>query len=267
MVSVSNVLVAIINTILLLVGLAAIGVGITLAVGGGQQTQCRDGLERPLMVMGAAIFFVATIGLVGSCCRNNFFLFVYLVVMFTIIVALLLATVFLIFVTNQSIARTITKMKIYNLDGWLRRNYANQENWVGIRSCLVDAQICRNVVAADEQSPVVDFVKKRLSSTQSGCCTPPPSCGFAMKNATIWIPPKNWTAGGTTDRDCSTWSNKQTELCYECESCKAAFVSSIKRQWRILAIVNVCVLIFAITVYVIGCYARFSNSSSSSSNR
>ncbi|CAN1856602.1 TET11 [Linum perenne] len=268
MVSISNVLVAIINAILLLIGLAAVGIGVYFAVASDEQAQCREGLERPMMIMGAAIFAVAVIGLVGSCCRNNFFLFVYLVVMFTVIVALLLATVFLIFVTNQRIARTITKMKIYNMDGWLRRNYVNEENWVGIRSCLVDAEICRNVVAAGDGDvfPVVDFVKKRLSSTQHGCCTPPSTCGFTMKNSTFWVPPKNWTASKASDQDCGKWSNKPMTLCYDCESCKAAFVSSIKRQWRPLAIVNVFVLILAITVYVIGCCARFSNNSSSSSS-
>ncbi|CAL1354608.1 unnamed protein product [Linum trigynum] len=66
---------------------------------------------------GAALVGVAVVGLVGSCCRNNCFLFLYLIVTFAAIVLLALFTIFLILVTNQSIARTVTKLKVYNLDG------------------------------------------------------------------------------------------------------------------------------------------------------
>ncbi|CAL1369907.1 unnamed protein product [Linum trigynum] len=262
--TVSNVLVAIINTILLVLGLMAVGTGLYLMIAGDSTTQCRQGLERPLLITGAALVGVAAIGLVGSCCRNSCFIFLYLIVMFAAIVLLALFTIFLIFVTNQSIARTVTKLKIYNLDGWLRRYYVNDENWGDIKSCLIDARICYGVVAKNRS--VIDFIKKRFSSTRSGCCTPPSSCGFTMRNETFWIPPKKGIAAGA-DPDCNGWSNKQNELCYDCESCKASFVYNIKQQWRSLAIINVCVLILAISVYVIGCCARFSKSSSSSSRK
>ncbi|CAL1408183.1 unnamed protein product [Linum trigynum] len=100
--------------------------------------------------------------------------------------------------------------------------------------------------------------KKRKSCSSS-------SFGGAVhhEERDFWIPPKKGIVAGG-DPDCNGWNDKQNELCYDCQSCQASFVYNIKQQWRSLAFINVCVLILPFLVYIIGCCAQFSNSSSSS---
>lgn len=96
--------------------------------------------------------------------------------------------------------------------------------------------------------------------TQSGCCKPPSYCGFEYRNATYWVAPK--TGPAVPDTDCTTWSNEQTMLCFNCKSCKAGVLSNIRKEWRRLAIFNSCVLIILTLIYCIGCCATRNNRSS-----
>ncbi|EYU45433.1 hypothetical protein MIMGU_mgv1a020377mg, partial [Erythranthe guttata] len=91
----------------------------------------------------------------------------------------------------------------------------------------------------------------------SGCCKPPSYCGLEFKNATYWTMPK--TDPGVPDPDCKTWSNVQKELCIECDSCKAAVLYNIKREWRLLVLINICILVVVVFVYSVGCCALRNN--------
>lgn len=99
-----------------------------------------------------------------------------------------------------------------------------------------------------------------LCFSQSGCCKPPSDCNFTFRNATFWIPPaKNETAFATNNGDCVAWSNVQTELCFNCNACKAGVLANIREKWRHLLVFNICLLILLITVYSCGCCARRNN--------
>lgn len=111
-------------------------------------------------------------------------------------------------------------------------------------------EVCVCVCEWDHLSPI--------SCMQSGCCKPPAYCGFQSKNATYWIAPK--TGPAVSDQDCKIWSNVQKELCFDCESCKIAVLDNIKKDWRIIAIINSIILVIVIIVYSIGCCALRSNS-------
>lgn len=91
---------------------------------------------------------------------------------------------------------------------------------------------------------------------QSGCCKPPTDCGFVYVNETLWNP-----GGGMigTDLDCTRWSNDQQQLCYQCDSCKAGVLGSIKKSWRKVSVINIIVLILLVIFYVIGCAAFRNN--------
>lgn len=91
----------------------------------------------------------------------------------------------------------------------------------------------------------------RLVLVQAGCCNPPLVCGYTFVNPTLWINPTNPNA----DTDCGTWSQDQTQLCYDCNSCKAGVVADVKQQWRKVAVVSVVVLVALAIVYIIGCCA------------
>ncbi|CDY19220.1 BnaC05g14210D [Brassica napus] len=51
----------------------------------------------------------------------------------------------------------------------------------------------------------------------------------------------------------------QTELCFNCNACKAGVLANIREKWRHLLVFNICLLIFLITVYSCGCCARRNN--------
>ncbi|RWV78891.1 hypothetical protein BHE74_00056145 [Ensete ventricosum] len=87
---------------------------------------------------------------------------------------------------------------------------------------------------------------------QSGCCKPPTSCGYTYINETFWA------AGAgivVNDMDCTRWSNDQQSLCYQCDSCKAGVLASIRHSWRKVSVINIVVLVILVIVYVIGCAA------------
>lgn len=91
---------------------------------------------------------------------------------------------------------------------------------------------------------------------QSGCCKPPAECGFVYENETLWNP-----GGGLvgSNPDCTRWSNDQEQLCYQCNSCKAGVLASLKKSWRKVSVINIVVLIILVIFYVIGCAAFRNN--------
>jgi hypothetical protein len=88
-------------------------------------------------------------------------------------------------------------------------------------------------------------------SLQSGCCKPPTQCGYTFVNPTYWISPINTAA----DMDCLQWNNEQTQLCYNCDSCKAGLLANLKKEWRRADIILLITLVALISVYLIGCCA------------
>lgn len=94
-----------------------------------------------------------------------------------------------------------------------------------------------------------------LSQMQSGCCKPPTECGYTYVNETVWIP------GGDMigpNPDCMLWNNDQRLLCYQCSSCKAGVLGSLKQSWRKVSVINIVVLIILVIFYVIA-YAAYRN--------
>lgn len=57
------------------------------------------------------------------------------------------------------------------------------------------------------------------------------------------------------DPDCIQWSNDQQQLCYQCNSCKAGVLASLRHSWRKVSVINVIMLIALVIVYVVGCAA------------
>lgn len=226
-----------------------------------KNSDCQRLVYLPLFVLGIFLLFVSLLGLIGSCCRVSFFLWIYLFFMFLLIVALFSFSIFVLVVTNKSINEMVTgkgymEYKIGDYSKWLQKQVRDGDNWVKIKSCLHDVQVCRSL--GDDMHPTAaEFYKEHLTLVQSGCCKPPAFCGFLFENATVWNPPK--TGPANNDSDCTTWANDQDLLCYDCKSCKAGVLATLSNDWRKLAFINIFLLIILNIIYSIGCCALSNN--------
>ncbi|XVF49818.1 hypothetical protein PTKIN_Ptkin04bG0046600 [Pterospermum kingtungense] len=263
MVRVSNCIVGFVNTLLLLLGMIALSFGVYFVVHGS--SHCQKVLTDPLLILGGFLVAVSLLGLIGSLCKNTIFMFLYLAVMFLLILGLIGFTVFVFLVTNHGAGKVfsdrdliIKDRRTTDFSNWLQKHFVNDKNWNRIKSCLIDAKVCRSVRKDNNNGDInykaLVFFKNTLPTLQAGCCKPPSSCGFLQKNATFWEVPKSGAA--TKDPDCLTWNNNVMKLCYDCNSCKGGVLDNLRKEWRSLAIINVIVLIFVIFVYSVGCCAR-----------
>ncbi|KAJ0106501.1 hypothetical protein Patl1_19020 [Pistacia atlantica] len=252
MVRISNFIVGFLNCLSLLLGLVSIAMSVYFYVHGIGSSQCEKALENPLLITGIVLLVVSLLGLIGSCCRLNAFLFLYLTVMVCLMIGLLGFTVFTFMVTNNGVGKTfsnkgVSKIRTWDLANWLENHFVKGKKWDNMRSCLRESEICRTS----------NFYKKNLSLIQSGCCKPPSECGIEQKGATMWAAPKEGKA--TNNSDCNTWNNQQNKLCYDCNACKEGFLMNIKKQWKYLAVFNLCALVLVILSYGFGSCAMKNN--------
>ncbi|XWS60368.1 hypothetical protein CRYUN_Cryun07bG0030200 [Craigia yunnanensis] len=266
MVRVTNCIVGFVNSLLLLLGLVSLSFGVYFVVHGS--SHCEKVLTNPLLILGGFLVVVSLLGLIGSLCKNTFFMFIYLTVMFFLILGLIGFTVFVFLVTNHVAGKVfserdliIKEHKTADFSNWLQNHFVNDKNWNQIKSCLIDAKVCNSVGNNNDVNfKALVFFKNTLPAIQACCCKPPTPCGFLQKNATFWEVPKSGPA--TADPDCLTWNNNQWKLCYDCNSCKGGILANFRKEWRSLAIINVILLVFLIFVYSVGCCARRSNQKS-----
>ncbi|KAJ0247842.1 Tetraspanin-11 [Hirschfeldia incana] len=268
---VSNFVVGLANTLVMLVGASAIGYSIYMFVH-QDVTDCQSAIRAPLLTTGIILFLVSLIGVIGSCFKENVAMVSYLVILFAGIAALMVFSIFLFFVTNKGAGHAVSgrgyrEYRTVDFSTWLN-GFVGGTRWVGIRSCLSEASVCDDL-GDGRVSQIADaFYHKNLSPIQSGCCKPPSDCNFQFRNATFWMPPaKNATAVATENGDCGAWSNVQTELCFNCNACKAGVLANIREKWRHLLVFNICLLILLIAVCSCGCRARRNNLATAESDR
>ncbi|XVF54536.1 hypothetical protein PTKIN_Ptkin05aG0188700 [Pterospermum kingtungense] len=252
MVRISNTVFNIINVFPFFLGLVAVVASIHFRLHG--DTVCQNSLRNPLLIIGLALFVVSLLAFIGSCCKNaNFFLTVYSISMVLIVLALTGLTLFAMVVTNKGMARRISGLgfseyHVEDYSRWLQDNFVENKNWDRIRGCLSDSHACK---ALHSEATFSGFIRQKLSSIQSGCCKPPIYCKFVYKNATTWLMPE-W-GPAVEDSDCKTWSNDQQKLCYSCKSCKGGVLANIRKEWRVVAILNILILIVVLIAFNIGC--------------
>ncbi|KAJ9187334.1 hypothetical protein P3X46_002800 [Hevea brasiliensis] len=256
MIRITNCIFSMMNIMLMMFGIATISSSLYLRQHSG--SDCQKVLQNPLMIIGVFILVMALIGLMGSFWNVTIFLWMYSFVSFVMVIGLAAYLALTFVVTNEGAGKALSGLgfKEYRLgdySNWLRNHFEQGKNWDEIRSCLVDAQVCRSL-GLDVYQEASDFYKQQFSPVQSGCCKPPRYCGFEFKNATFWIMPKSGPS--VEDSDCTTWSNTQDKLCYDCKSCKRGVLDNIKNEWRSLAVMNFCLLAFVVLVYSTSCCTR-----------
>ncbi|XP_057741655.1 tetraspanin-11-like [Arachis stenosperma] len=262
---ISNTVVGALNILSLLLGLSALATSAYIHFHGGDgASDCQKVLQYPLLIAGVFIVIISTLGIVGSLCRINFALYAYLLITFLLIVAMILFTIFALFVTNKKVGQQVStraygEYVVTDFSHWLQHYVVNNKNWDEVKSCLMDAGVCHDLaIHGGFNHSNEDLFFKHLSTTQVGCCKPPANCGFKMKNATYWEAPKTG-ASWANNSDCKTWSNKEDKLCYDCNSCKGGVLANIRNQWKHLTIFNSVVCVLVTAIYVLGCFAIRNN--------
>ena len=259
-------LLGIVNFVTFLISIPILGGGIWLA-SRANTTDCISFLQWPIIVIGLTVMVVSLMGFAGACYRQTWLLRLYLFAMFFIVVALLFFIVFAFAVTDRGdgqvvMNRRFLEYQLSDYNGWLKERVVDPQYWAKISACLRDGHACKGMrrVVRDPntgmpmEEPPGMFYARNLSPIQSGCCKPPSSCAFTYRNETWWET-NSAVPTVVTDVDCRTWNNDQQTLCFNCDSCKAGVLASIKKSWRKVAILNIVVLIILVIVYVAGCAA------------
>ncbi|XP_010520340.1 PREDICTED: tetraspanin-3 [Tarenaya hassleriana] len=257
----SNHLIGLVNFLTFLLSIPILGGGIWLS-SRANTTDCLRFLQWPLIVIGISIMVVSLAGFAGSCYRNKFLMRLYLFVMIFVIAALIGFIIFAYAVTDKGTGRVVLNRAyldyyLEDYSGWLKDRVADDGYWAKISSCIRDSGACRKIGRSFNGIPETAdmFFLRRLNPIESGCCKPPTECGYAYVNETVWTP-----GGGLVgaNPDCTAWNNDQTFLCYQCSSCKAGILGSLKKSWRKVSVINIVVLIILVIFYVIA-YAAYRN--------
>ncbi|KAG0473654.1 hypothetical protein HPP92_015511 [Vanilla planifolia] len=257
---ISNSVICVLNLVTLFFSFPLLVVGLWLR--SNAASDCEQVLAWPILATGLFLMVVSLLGLLGSCCSVSSFLWLYLVVTFLMLVGLFCFSVFAIVVTNRSVGQAVAgkgymEYRIGDYSNWLQKRVADGATWSRIKSCMVDGGVCGGLHKLLLFEGVNDFYLQSLSTTQDGCCKPPSSCGYQRVNGSHWEMPEQRMASKAGD--CSAWSNDDDKLCFNCDSCKVAVLANIRREWKNLAIFNICLFVFLSLVYSIGCCA-FRNS-------
>nr|GMD64498.1 tetraspanin-3-like [Ipomoea batatas] len=254
----SNHLIGLMNFLTFLASIPILGGGIWLS-SKANSTDCMKFLQWPLIIIGVAIMVVSLAGFAGACYRNTFLMYLYLWAMFFIIAILIGFIIFAYAVTDKGSGRPVlnraySEYYLQDYTGWLEERVTTQSYWSKISSCVRDSHVCgkmgRSVNGIPETADM--FNLRKLSPIQSGCCKPPTACGYIYGNETYWTPGTGLIGA---DPDCARWSNDQEQLCYNCNSCKAGVLASLKKSWRKVSVINIVILIFLVIMYVVACAA------------
>ncbi|KAL1203259.1 Tetraspanin-3 [Cardamine amara subsp. amara] len=257
----SNHLIGLVNFLTFLLSIPILGGGIWLS-SRANSTDCLRFLQWPLIVIGISIMVVSLAGFAGACYRNKFLMWLYLVVMLLIIAALIGFIIFAYAVTDKGSGRALLNRGyldyyLEDYSGWLKDRVSDGSYWGKISSCIRDSRACSKIGRSFNGVPETSdmFFLRRLSPVESGCCKPPTECGYSYVNETGW-----GMGGGMmgSNSDCMVWSNDQSLLCYQCSSCKAGVLGSLKKSWRKVSVINIVVLIILVIFYVIA-YAAYRN--------
>ncbi|KAK4745257.1 hypothetical protein SAY87_011569 [Trapa incisa] len=244
-----NNVIGAINLIAFLLSVPIIGAGVWLVT--QSDNSCVNILHWPVIILGTLSLLAALAGLVGGFFRIRWLYVIYLVAMFVLIVLLACVDVLVYIVTVRGHGHPVPGRAYleYDLDDfswWMKRRVNSSDKWDSIRTCLSSTSMCSDLNQSYRTAQ--DFFNAGISPLQSGCCKPPTECGYTFVNPTYWISPTDTTA----DKDCLKWSNNQTQLCYNCDSCKAGLVANLNKEWRRADIVLMIAVIGLVWVYLVG---------------
>ncbi|GKV22297.1 hypothetical protein SLEP1_g32179 [Rubroshorea leprosula] len=134
---------------------------------------------------------------------------------------------------------------------WLKAKVQNNNKWNDIKSCIYDSETCEEMAITSMQLSPYAFSMRKLTPIESGCCQPPPFCGMEALNTTFWVEKDHARSRNHPfDTDCDTWSNNRNILCYDCQSCREGFLSTIQSKWRKLGLFMVIMAVLLIVSHL-----------------
>ncbi|CAH9108745.1 unnamed protein product [Cuscuta epithymum] len=225
-----------------------------------KSTDCFEFLHWPIILIAVAIMVVSVAGFAGAFYGIDILIYVYVWCTFGIMVVLVGFLFFAYGVTEGTGRPVLNRMYMeYFLldfpDRWLKETVTSPGSWREISYCVRGSGVCGSMMRrggnAIPQTAAV-FYRRELSPIESGCCKPPTACAYGYVNDTFWRPQRGtWAA----DQDCGRWNNAPEQLCYNCDSCKAGVLGSLKNSWRKASVINTIMLFYLMAVYVVACTA------------
>ncbi|KAE9452088.1 hypothetical protein C3L33_16011, partial [Rhododendron williamsianum] len=122
---------------------------------------CRKSLTLPVLGLGAVIFVVSIIGFLGALKKNSVLLWIYLIMLCSILVAILVFTVLAFIITNNGSGHKVAglRYKEYQLQDY--------SSWF-LKQTLKEYKVAK------------------LTPIEAGCCRPPSEAGVAQYMKTEW---------------------------------------------------------------------------------
>ena len=138
----SNSVVCIANflTVLIAIPLVYLGVWMKNDAAG----QCQRTIQWLIIITGLALLVISLCGIFGSCCRLNFFMWIYLFLMFLLIIGTIVSLAFSFSVTSKRIEDTIYEYSLENSSSWLQKWVT--KNWNDTERCMKESKLCSKKV-------------------------------------------------------------------------------------------------------------------------
>uniref|UniRef100_A0A2C9UA98 Senescence-associated protein n=1 Tax=Manihot esculenta TaxID=3983 RepID=A0A2C9UA98_MANES len=154
---VANNITALLNFVAFLCSIPIIASGIWLA--SKPDNECIHYFRWPIIVLGILVLLVSLAGFVGAYWYKETLIAFYLCCMAILIGLLLILLVFAFVVTRADggydvPGRGYKEYRVEGFSSWLRNHVVNSKNWVKIRNCLAESDVCsklgQNYLTADQ---------------------------------------------------------------------------------------------------------------------
>ncbi|KAL2922712.1 Tetraspanin-9 [Bienertia sinuspersici] len=162
-----------------------------------------------------------------------------------LIVALAALGIFALAVSNKGGGKSIPgrsykEYRVESYSKWMRNKVNDTHNWeTYYKKAVVKNHVCEKFGKEYKLDTLDQFHKRKMSHFESGCCKPSEDCNFSYTSPSIWEKPTNVN---NTNNDCNRWDNDPNVFCFNCQSCKAAFLQDLKSRWSVTGIILVVIV-------------------------
>ncbi|MCO5563212.1 hypothetical protein L7F22_016849 [Adiantum nelumboides] len=241
-----------VNTVALALSVVVLGLGVFLAT---QHQNCEKMMATPVLITGGFVMCISLIGYVGALREVSLLLWAYTFLVCLLFGAMAGFTLFTYIATHRGSGGHprvgAHDYKLQDYSGWLQKVLNDSNDWEHMKSCFVKPAYCEDMIFRFKT--LQEFKHATLSPLEAGCCTPPAECGYSPENATFYI---LQSPSLSSHKDCKIYHNNITIKCYDCDSCKGVIAHYLRKEWRIVALVNIIIFTMLIVLYSMAYCAR-----------